>query len=399
MPDQVAVDRFPCEELNQSVPSRFEKVASVYPDRLAARNGPHELTFAELNRAANRIAHAILDMRGSAPEPVAVLMQRDLPMVAAFVGLLKAGKYYVPVDPALPTERIATILEEVQAGLVVADAAGTATVGRLGVPDERVLRVGQLGEGAPDSNPGIITHADTPAWILYTSGSTGKPEGVITDHRAVLHWAMRIAHLVGTTPEDRFAHVMSFSFSAGMHELVCALLLGASVHLFALKEKGAAELADWLRSADITQLMIVPTVFRQLMAVTSETDGFPELRVVRIGGEALQRTDVEAFQRRFGPDAMMVNCLAGTEIGVVRAFVVTRETRIDGNAAPLGYPVEDVEVLLLDEDGRETPAGEVGEICVQSRYLSRGYWRKPDLTAAAFRACGPGDPRRVYHSG
>lgn len=387
------------DEPSQSIHARFEKVVSVYGDRLAATNGDQRLTYLELNRRANRVARAILEARGAWPEPVAVVMERGLEMVAASFGVLKAGKCYLPIDAELPAERVRTLLDEARAELVVADATGAELVGRVDSPTGQVLRVDQLGDGGAEANPGIARHPDTPAWILYTSGSTGKPKGVVADHRVAIEWAMALAHVAGTVPEDRFASVASFSVAAGMHEVVSALLLGASLHVFDLKKKGAAEFAAWLRSTGITQLHGVPTMYRQLLAAMPDAQELPALRVIRLGGEAVHRADVEAFQRRFHPDALMFNSLAGTEIGLVTVFRIDKDTRLDDNNVPLGYPVKDAEVAVLDECGGPAAAGAVGEILIRSRYLSRGYWRRPELTAAAFRLGELGDPRRSYHTG
>jgi amino acid adenylation domain-containing protein len=389
-----AFEPFPLEAIDQSVTERFEEIVRRYPDRLAVHSDTSQMNYEALNRSANRIAHAILDRRGERPEPIAILMEKDLPAVAAGIGVLKAGKILVPFDPSFPEARLAALLEECRAPIVLTTRRYDALTEALTGTRFRVLNVETL-DGAPSTkNPGLALGPDTLGLISYTSGSTGKPKGVVNDHRGLLHHAMRRTNALHIGTEDRMALLGAMSAGQALAQLYLSLLNGAAVFLRDLKERGLADLALWLNRERVTCYRSSASIFRRWAAHLTGTETFPALRILGLGGEPLHQHDFELYRRHFGPDCLFVNSLSSTETGVVCMNVLDHESEISGHFVPVGYPVEDTQVLLLDETGAEVGAGDVGEIAVRTRGLFVGYWQQEDLTRTKFPVDpGAGDMR------
>src|SRR5688500_3225341 len=177
---------FPADEIEQSIPARFDRVATRYADRRAVKDGTLELTYGELNRAANRIARAMPARSGQGDQPVALLLGHGASLVAAILGVLKAGRIYVPLDPSYPRARLAHILGDAGATLVITDGAHRALARSLSQEALPLLDLDRLDPSGSDAGLDLPIPPDAPAYVLYTSGSTGRPKGVVQSHRNVL---------------------------------------------------------------------------------------------------------------------------------------------------------------------------------------------------------------------
>lgn len=388
--------RFERDDIERSLPDRFELQVARYPHRLAVKTRTHALTYEALNAMANRVARVILDQRRHGAEPVALLMDQGAPLLAAILGLLKAGKFYVPLDPTYPQTRLAHMLWDSQAGLIVTDGRNVALSTTLAAEKRRVLNVDEIDARVSADNPGLTVPPDTLAYVFYTSGSSGQPKGVVDDHRNVLHNIMRYTNTLHICADDRLTLLQSASFSGSVSSLFSALLNGAAVFPFDLREEGPASLADWMIQERLTIYHSVPAIFRQVVAGQGQ---FPNVRLIRLEGDQAARTDVALYREHFGSECLLVNGLGATECGLVRQYFIDQETQIPGSGVPIGYPVEDMEVALLDDAGDEVGIGQTGDIAVRSRFLARGYWQKPDFTRAAFRQASEGAPARTYRTG
>ena len=261
-----------------------------------------------------------------------------------------------------------------------------------------MIVVGDLdyaGDGAMAAHSGS---ADDLAYLLYTSGTTGPPKGVAHSHRSLLHLEMNYSNALHICPDDRLAGLRSPSVFGGVRDLWAALLKGAAFYPLDVKREGVAPLAAWLHEQEITIAFFGAPLFRHLAATLNGRDTFPSLRVIRLGSDTVHRSDVELYRRHFAPTCVLVNGLGATETGSACKFFIDMDTPIETATVPIGYPLEDMRVRVLDDDDREVGEGEVGELAVQSRYLAVGYWRHAELTAAAFRAAGDG-AERLYRTG
>jgi amino acid adenylation domain-containing protein len=391
--------RFEKEETEQSIPQRFEQQVSRYPDRLAVKTRSHQLTYAALNRVANRVARALLAQRGEGAESIALLLEHDALMIAAILGVLKAGKVYVPLDPSFPYARNEYILEDSQADLIITNNKNRPLAESLGENGHSLINIDEIGATLSDENVNLSISADNLANIIYTSGSTGQPKGVVQNHRNALQVAMRYTNSFRISAEDRLTLLQSYSVAGSVSNMLGALLNGASLFPFNVKEEGLTRLADWLIEEEITVYHSVPTVFRQFANALTGKEEWPKLRLIRLGGEPVSAEDVQLYKRYFPSDSIFVNSYGASEAASVLRYCVDKDTELSGAVVPVGYPLGDVEIRLLDDEGAAVGFGHVGEIAIKSRYTSPGYWRRPDLTRAAFVTDPKDEGERIYRTG
>ena len=217
-------------------------------------------------------------------------------------------------------------------------------------------------------------------------------------HRNVLHFMMNYTNGLHICTNDRLTLLYSFSVNGGSHDIFAALLNGAALFPLDLKEEGFSDLGKWLIEEKMTIYHSVPTVFRQFAETLTDQDEFPDLRVVRLGGEPVYKRELDLFKKYFSQDCILVNRLGSSETGSLRLYFIDKDTQISGNLVPVGYPVLDNEILFLDDAGKPIAADE-GEIAVRTRYVSPGYWGRSDLTDAAFLPDPADSEKRIYRTG
>jgi len=394
---------FPTEAVEQSIPERFERQVCLSPDKIAVVDAASILTYRELNKLANRIAHGILALRGTEPEPVALLVGNGIPVIAAMFGVLKAGKFYLALDLSQPAARTAAILTECRPALLIADSGriGEAEALRAALDPFALplLNMDALAFDSSEENPAIALTPNHLAYILYTSGSTGKPKGVMQDHRYVLNLTLVYTNCGKISAADRLVMLYSPNFAGAVRDIYCTLLNGATLLHFDVKRNGLTGLAEWLRQQEITVFFAVATMFRHFCRLLGPDEHFPRVRLVFLGSETVYAGEIRLFQRHFFEDCRMIVSFGASELSPICQFPIVHYTRIEGSTVPAGYAAGDVELLLWDAEKKPVAAGAAGEIVVRSRYLSRGYWRRPDLTEASFVPDPDGGERRMFRTG
>ena len=390
---------FKRDDIEQSITRRFEAVARMYPERIAVSTREDQYSYDRLNRAANRIARSIASRCRSRDVPVALMLEQGAPQIIATLGTLKAGAFYVPLDPTNPSARNQYMLDDSAADIILTNGVNLDAATALAGPNRRVLDLDSLDDGSDEEDLAESAAPDAPAYILYTSGSTGNPKGIVQNHRNILHNVLRHAIAFRIRPEDRQTLLYTSSVYGGQRDMFNALLNGASLHVYVVKNEGVAGLANWLIRNRISIYCSVTTVFRQFVNSLNGDEQFADLRLLKLGGEATSPREVNAYQRHFAPECVMHCGLGSTETGLARTFFIDKSTVISGNTVPLGYAVDDMEVVLLDDAGNPQTEHAVGEIAIRSRYLSLGYWRKPDLTNRVFLPDPADDGYRIYRTG
>jgi amino acid adenylation domain-containing protein len=380
----------------------FEAQVERTPDAVAVVSGDEALTYAELDRRANRLAHHLTG-RGVRPEArVGICVERSPEMIVALLAVLKAGGACVPLDPGYPAERLRYVLEDSGAVAVLSRGAPAALLAGLGVP------VVELGAGAParasgpETGPGGGRSGPAPgnlACVIYTSGSTGAPKGVMVEHRCVHRQVAAVRAAFGLAPGDRGLQFASVAFDVSVEEIFGALLTGAALVL-----RGD----DWLEDAETFwarcerhRLTVVdlPTRFWQLVAAGSPA-AIPDcVRLLVFGGEAVDPAALESWFLRSGHRPRLLNAYGPTETTVNATF---REVTGDDAAwRSIGRPVEHARTYLLDAGGEPVPVGVVGELYVGGAGVARGYLDRPGLTAERFvpDPFGGGPGARLYRTG
>ncbi len=384
---------FPMEDVETSIPARFEKIARQYPNRIGVKTRTQQLTYFELSDAANRLADILLAQSGRGQKPIGLLFPKGIPLIVSILGTLKAGKICVPLDPTLPQSRISHMLENAQVNLIVTLGDYLPMAKAFGQPSQ-CFNIDELNYSGESKSPDISVGPDDFAYIFYTSGSTDLPKGVSENHRNLLFHVKSETNDYRLCADDRLIFI-----AASGRDVLRALLNGACVYPVDIKHEGLAGLADWLIQDEITILTGVVTVFRYFVATLNGTEKFPHLRLIKLVGEMVQSHDVELYRKYFSNDCILVNSYGPNEAGHVAHYFIDKTTKLTTRLVAVGHNVDGKDVILVDGDGREVDSGTIGEITVRSRYLSPGYWRRPDLTHAKFRPANPDLTERLYFTG
>ena len=390
---------FPVEDIDSSIPARFEKIVRLYPDRIAVKMGDRTLVYQELNRTANRIARAILAKRGPGAEPIALLFEHGVDVIATIFGILKAGKFYVVIDPSFPVERISFILEDSGAGLIAHNSHNLALANELKNDTRTLLNIDEISDSASPDNVGLSVSPDDLVTICYTSGSTGKPKGVIEAHRSVLHRVKLFIERESICVDDRLTLLHPLSFASGHTHLRVSLLNGASLFPFDIKSEGIDRLARWLRTERITIYHSPPSLFRQLGESLTGHEMLSNIRLIHLTGAPVTRLDFDLYKNCFGPETLLKFGMGSTEARGICSAIVDQTFSFPEKGTPIGYPDPYNKILLLDENGSEVGPNEVGEIAVKGRNLNPGYWQRADLTQSKFRSDPTGGDERTYLTG
>lgn len=387
---------FPIEDVETSIPERFEKIVELYPDRFAVKTTEHQLTYEKLNKLANQLAHAILARQGSKPEPVALFLDRWDTLVVGHLAVLKAGKFSLVLNPAAEVNRTDHLLRDSGARIMIVDQY-TAGSARSSFPDEcSMINLDELGADLSKDNPTLPSSGDAYAYIRYTSGSTGSAKGAIKTHRHLLKNVKDFSNGFHLGPEDR---VMILGFGSIGKHLFNALLTGACFCPYDARRDGLVQLANWITREHITVYFSFPTALRYFFNGLSNLEVFPALRLIELEGETVYRTDVELVKKHVSSDCFVVNTLSSAETGTVSLYFLDMETAVDSDRVPVGYPVEGVEILILDHSGQPLDFDQVGEVAVRSALLSGGYWRKPEVTSRKFIAQDDNGLSLLYRTG
>src|SRR5437870_4000868 len=386
------------EQLEQTLIERFEKIVHRYPHHVAVKMGEVAVTYAELNAMSNRVARAILTQRASDPEPIGLFFATGVAQIAAVLGVLKAGKFFVLLDSSFPKDRIVVILEDSQVQFLLADEQNITFAREAADNDCRVMAFESISDRVFAEDLELEIPSQALSHIVYTSGSTGRPKGVAWNHLNKLQSVMRRIYADHVCAQDRIAALSSGTANA-VTNIFVTLLNGAALLPLEVKEMGVNRLAHWLLEERISVCQIASPLFRKLCEALTGEEGFPDLRLLRLRSEAVYKTDVDLYKKHFPPTCRLANGLSSSETGPLMEYAINRDTEITGNEVPLGYALEGAEVLLLDDEGKRVGYNEVGQIVVRSRYLAEGYWRRPDLTKTKFKPDPSGGQERLYLTG
>ncbi|RSM99125.1 thioester reductase [Nonomuraea sp. WAC 01424] len=372
----------------------FADRAAKAPDRIAVTCGAEEISYGDLDARSDRLA-CLLQAAGTGPGVlVGLCAERGIDLPAGLLAILKAGGAYVPIDPAYPAERIAYLLDDSGVGTVVTTSD---VAGRLGgvLPDRIVLADAEPPEGRP-----VATARDEDlAYVIYTSGSTGAPKGVLVEHRNVVRLLERTEHWFGFGDDDVWTLFHSVSFDFSVWEIWGALLYGGRLVIVPAEVARSPEALRRLLVAEgVTVLNQTPSAFRHLVAADARQERPTpyRLRQVVFGGERLDVDLLGPWIARYGDDRPhLVNMYGITETTVHVTYRRVRKADLDHpELSPIGVPVPDLRLDVLDERGRPATTG---NLHVSGPGLARGYLDRPELTAERFAVLPDGGRR--YDSG
>lgn len=409
-------DRAAHEQLNatevpypeqQTIHGMFESAAAQYPEHGAIASGTRELTYRELNSRANEIAAELLSRGLEKGDFVTIYMERSIETVISLLGIMKAGGVYVPVDPDHPAERNGFIVEDTHSAYVLTKQSYQGQAAELcsSISTVReILIIEELLAGREIANPQLDVSPDDLAYIIYTSGSTGRPKGALISHRGVVNLGAVVKRDCDIEPHDVLTQFATYSFDASIWDTIGALFYGAKLYLLSSEERvSVEEFAEAVERTGTTIITILPTVFFNQLSTYLSDEGYRKLsrvKIITVAGEALYGNQVRAFQKKFGTRTDIVNVYGPTECTVattthrIRGAVDEEQVHI-----PIGRPIHNYQVYVLNEENRLCPVNVPGELCISTPALAKGYLNQPERTAQSFvdNPFIPGG--RMYRSG
>ncbi|MFD8782845.1 amino acid adenylation domain-containing protein [Kitasatospora sp. NPDC059599] len=378
----------------------FERAADAHPDRPAVSDQDRTLSYAELDRRANRLAHA-LRARGAGPgDRIGMLLDRTADVLVTVLGVLKTGAAYVPVDLAAPADRAALVFGDTEVALVVTDRADRVPEGPWQAYD-LTAEAADLA-ARPDTRPPAAGRPGDVAYVIFTSGSTGRPKGVAVAHEHVSRLMADGAEHFGFGPEETWTLFHSYAFDWTVWEMWGALLHGARLVVVPyVTSRSPEEFAQLLEEERVSFLCLTPSALRQLEPVLRHSPrALPALKWIMLGGEALDPAVVQRwFELDVPPPARLCNLYGITETTVhVTTHDLADSTGFERSL--IGAPMPHLTAQVLDDWLRPCPPGAAGELYIGGGSLAHGYWGRPGLTAGRFVADPYGPPgARLYRTG
>ena len=369
----------------------IEEQAERAPDAIAVQREHETLTYREFNQRANQLAHYLRRLGVGADTPVGVCLSSSLNLTIALLGVLKANGACLPLDPAYPKDRLEFMARDAEIPVLLCEE-------RLAMEFARDLPGSNTRIACLDSEKSVIAKESrsnlenriTPAnlaYVIYTSGSTGKPKGVMLTHGGLVNYICGAVKLYGLTPADRQLQFSSISFDIAMEEMYPTWAAGATLVLrsrdFSL---AGADFLEWARRQKLTFITVATAYWHELVHELTETGGsLPEtLRLVVVGGEKAQPHVLEAWRKIAGGRVRWINTYGPTETSVIATSYEPSPAEPLPSPLPIGRPVANTKIYILDTNLQPVPVGEEGELQIGGPGLARGYLNSSEATAAKF---------------
>jgi amino acid adenylation domain-containing protein len=369
----------------------FEQQVARTPDAVAVVSAGRSLTYAELDHRSNQLARHLRALGIRTETLVGIAVERSVEMMVGLLAILKAGGAYVPMDPSYPVQRIALMIEDSKAPVILATEQ---TRSHLGKAARHVVSIDGDADAIAGNAPEPVSSATSGqnlAYVIYTSGSTGKPKGVMIEHRNVVNFFAGMDRAIGYNPGVWLA-VTSISFDISVLELFWTLTRGFQVIIHG--DEGTQTIPEEIRNYSVTHMQSTPSLARMIAVDPDGLVSLGRLKKLLLGGEALPPSLIRQLRQQFRGE--MHNMYGPTETTI---WSTTFRITVDLEIIPIGKPIANTQVYVLDSAFQPVAAGGAGDLYIGGDGVVRGYWRRPDLTAERFLS-DPFQPgNRIYRTG
>jgi amino acid adenylation domain-containing protein len=382
----------------KTVAQLFEEVAAATPNAVAVVFGDKQLTYAELNASANRVAHKLRGLGVQAETMVGCCIERSLELAIAFIGVLKAGGAYVPLDPSYPKERFDFMLEDTRTPVMLTQKSLVSSV--LAGRKVTAFCVDELAEMSPngtDANPAPAGGPTSLAYVMYTSGSTGQPKGVMIENRAIVR-LVRNTSFCEFGPKETFLQFAPVSFDASTLEIWGPLLNGGRLVMMQPQASSLEDLGRTIRRHGVTTLWLTAGLFH--LMVEQRLEDLRPIRQLLAGGDVLSPRHVRMVLENL-TDCRLINGYGPTENTTFTCCHTMRPGERVPESVPIGRPISNTQVYILDEAMRPLEAGKPGELYAAGDGVARGYLNNPGATAEKFlpNPFAEREGERMYRTG
>lgn len=382
--------------VTQAFPNLFETQVANRPEQPAVVSGDNSLSYAELNARANQLAEYLRAHGAGAETLVGICIDRSLDMAIGILGILKSGAAYLPLDPDYPAERLAWLVKDSQVSLLLTTSNLAVrfpdSAAKIILLDQEKTQICKQSSANPEAGP----KADDLAYVIYTSGSTGEPKGVMINHESLANYVVALDQELEISENDRYLHTASISFSSSRRQLLLPLSRGATVVIASSEQrKDPLALFQLIKRSGITVMDAVPSFWRNCTAVLSSLDREArtllldnELRLMLSASEPMLSDVPHTWINEFRHPARHVHMFGQTETAGIVCVYKDFETNNKGSGiasvVPVGRPIANTEIYILDEAQTPVPVGMPGELYIGGAGVGRGYLNRPDLTAEKF---------------
>lgn len=389
-------------DIKGTLHSLFEEQVRRHPRQIAGIFAKQSITYAELNKRANQLAHYLISKGLRNDEPVALCMDRSFDLLIAMMAVLKAGGAYLPIDANHPSERLLYILENSKAPILITDSAYanqfSGYAGTSIILDKEHKKIRKQA----NTNPNLASACNQLAYIIYTSGSTGTPKGVLIQHNSVINYCNWLTDYCDFKAKDRVDFSSNHIFDMAVTTTIASLVLGATIVLCTDDIKINPRLyIKYLRSKKINVAKLTPSYFKILVQdLKSKPIKLPRLKTIIMGGEAISSIDCKAWLKAY-PKQVIYNEYGPSETTVgVTVFAVSHAnaSKLE-TSVPIGKQGPNIQSFILDNEGKPVAEGESGELYLGGLCLARGYVNQPELTAKSFVPDPANSKNRLYKTG
>ena len=405
-PPSAVLNYLPFNEssIESSLVARWQSVVSQFADEIAIIGLNNEtFTYKAVDVASNGLANRLYHLLGANNQPVIVALEHSAELIISIIGVLKANKAYIALDTTQSVGQLKLLTESVASPIVITNKANYALAQAV-LPTitsheilPQIININDLTEDC-ESCPAIDISPDDVAGIFFTSGTINKPKGISRIHRIILHrvWVgMNINHF---QPGDCISGIRQCGLGGGVADVFNSLLSGATFCLYDIKRQGVKDLSDWLQTNKVTYFHPPIVLFRQWLELLQSDSYFPYLKQILPSGRKTH-ADLEVLWKHVSPSCIVLTSYSSTETTMITCEVLRQGMVLEDGVIHVGRPISGKVVTIEDEEGRELPIGEVGEVVVQSRYISKSYWNQPELTVQKFRYLDDEQQEVVYRTG
>lgn len=366
---------------DKTIAALFQEAAGKYADKVALVFGETRMTYRELNQRANSLAHKLISMGAGPEKMIGLCAERSTGMIVGMIAILKAGAAYVPFDPSYPAERLAFMISDTNIEIMLTQENFLLAVSQAGKFKTILLDENTLEGVEPEyANPQSRATPTNLAYVMYTSGSTGRPKGVMVENRSVVRLVFE-TNFCTFGPDEVFLQYAPISFDASTFEIWGALLHGATLVLMPPQASSLQDIGNAIRTQGVTTMWLTAGLFH--VFVEQRLESLRPLRQLLAGGDVLLSAKIRELLEHL-PNIFLINGYGPTEGTTFTCCHVMRRGDAIGDTVPIGRPISNSFVYLLDENLEAVGFGEVGEIVAGGDGVARGYLNAPELTAEKF---------------